>query len=316
MEDLKILKEIIENKEIRTFFQPIVDVNNLKIIGYEALSRGPAGSPLERPDVMFDVAAKYNLLWQLEYLCRVLAIENASRLGLKDLLFLNVDPRILKDERFTEGFTYEFLKKYNIRPEQIIFEITEKTAITDYVSFRRILEHYRKQGYKIAVDDTGNGYAGIMLIAEIRPQFIKLDMGLIRNIDKDELRQMVCQMMVNFSKLTNMKIISEGVETEDELNTLIKIGCEYVQGYYLGRPCETLSDISPNIMEKIENKKRENGRIIFNTSKTFPIGNIARLDKGVPAGTKSRDVKQIKEIFSKRYTIGNGSCSRTLQFPS
>jgi hypothetical protein len=82
------------------------------------------------------------------------------------------------------------------------------------------------------------------------------------------------------------------------------------------RPCETLSDISPNIMEKIENKKRENGRIIFNTSKTFPIGNIARLDKGVPAGTKSRDVKQIKEIFSKRYAIGNGSCSRTLQVPS
>ncbi|CDF58943.1 GGDEF domain-containing protein [Thermobrachium celere] len=296
MDELRELQRIISERNIRTFFQPIVNVKSVKVLGYEALSRGPEGSILERPDKLFDVAKKYGLLWELEYLCRTLAIERAKENNISEYLFLNVDPQIIKDPKFKEGFTNEFLRTNNLSPDNIIFEITEKTAIEDYKSFREVLEHYKKQGYKIAIDDTGEGYSGFRLITETKPQFIKLDMALIRNIDKDSFKQALCKNLLSLSRITNMKLIAEGVETIDELSFLIEAGVELVQGYLIARPSQSINDIDEKIKDQIIFLINEKTKKLTYNAKTCPIGKIVRFDIPVKEDTKGKD---IKEHFNK-----------------
>ncbi|WDC85496.1 GGDEF domain-containing protein [Caloramator sp. mosi_1] len=301
MDKYKELRKILDERDIRTFFQPIIDVKNAKIVGYEALSRGPIGSILERPDVLFETAKQCGLLWETEYLCRTLAIERAKRNKISQYLFLNVDPQIIKDSKFRDGFTTEFLKLYNLSPDNIIFEITEKTAVEDYKAFREVLEHYIKQGYKIAIDDTGAGYSGFRLITETKPQFIKLDMGLIRDIDKDSFKQALCKNLLSLSKITNMKLIAEGVETINELSFLIEIGVEFVQGYYLAKPSENISDLSQEIKDKLIFLQNEKSKKLTYNAKTCPIGKIVRFDTPIEETTKC---KNVKEYFDKSSVQG------------
>lgn len=301
MDKYNELKKILEERNIRTFFQPIVDIKNVKIVGYEALSRGPVGSILERPDILFDTAKECGLLWETEYLCRTLAIERAKKNKISEYLFLNVDPQIIKDSKFRDGFTTEFLKLYNLSPDNIIFEITEKTAVEDYKAFREVLEHYVKQGYKIAIDDTGAGYSGFRLITETKPQFIKLDMGLIRDIDKDSFKQALCKNLLSLSRITNMKLIAEGVETINELSFLIEIGVEFVQGYFLAKPSESIVGLSEEIKEKILFLQKEKSKKLTYNAKTCPIGKIVRFDVPIEETTKC---KNVKEYFNKNSAQG------------
>lgn len=238
------LKRILHSEEITTVFQPIVSLQNGSIIGYEALSRGPKNSFLQYPDKLFATAEKNNMLWALEYLCRKKAIEKACSMEINKFLFLNVDPLIIKDEKFKKGFTKDFLHQYNISPESIIFEITERTAIEDYSSFKAALNNYVEQGYKIAIDDTGAGYSGLKMLSEVKPHYIKIDMDLIRDIDKDSFKQALIKCFVTLSEVTNMKLIAEGIETYEELITLINMGVYAGQGYFIQRPTENTLEIT------------------------------------------------------------------------
>jgi len=235
------IQNIIDKRAIRTLFQPIVHVITGGIVGYEALSRGPQGSRYERPDNLFAAANLCNLLWEVEVLCRTMAIERACALGLQSNLFLNVDPRVIHDPKFRVGVTGDLLKHLPLTPQQIVFEVTEKAAITDYAMFREVLAHYVCQGYRVAIDDTGAGYSGLRTITEIRPQFIKLDMAIIRGVATDTLKQEVVRHMQALAKVTGMTLVAEGVETDSELTTLIGLGVHFVQGYLLGMPVEQLA---------------------------------------------------------------------------
>jgi len=241
METRHEIESIIAKRAIRTLFQPIVQVLTGSIIGYEALSRGPQGSRFERPDNLFAAANLCNMLWEVEVLCRTLALERACALGLQANLFLNVDPRVIHDPKFRVGVTAGLLRHLTLTPQQIIFEVTEKAAITDYDMFREILAHYVSQGYRVAIDDTGAGYSGLRTITEIRPHFIKLDMAIIRGVAADALKQEVVRHMQALAKVTGMTLVAEGVETDSELATLVCLGVEYVQGYLLARPMEHLA---------------------------------------------------------------------------
>ncbi|KPU46077.1 phytochrome-like protein cph2 [Oxobacter pfennigii] len=286
------LKNMLAAKEVHTHFQPIVSLTDGHVIGYEALSRGKIGSILENPDTMFEIAHKYNMTWELELLCRIKAVNNAQTMPSEKKLFLNVDPGVIKDENFKRGFTQDFLLNNNIDPNNIIFEITEKTAIEDYKTFRMLLENYVEQGYKIAIDDTGAGYSGLKLLAETHPQYIKIDMDLIRNIDKDSFKQSLLISFLDFSQVTNMKIIAEGIETLDELNTLINIGIPYGQGFYLHKPCKKFAELPQSLKEHIANANRRKSSKYFNNSETEIVGNIIRYDSSILPDTLCKDVKE------------------------
>lgn len=127
--------DMLENRAIQTVFQPIVSLQDGSLYGFEALTRGPVNTPLQNPEYLFNYAMEQDQLWDLEYLCRTKALESAHELELKGKLFLNVNPNIMSDEKFRQGFTKEYLSKYAIDPETIVFEITEKEAAssTDFV---------------------------------------------------------------------------------------------------------------------------------------------------------------------------------------
>ena len=174
------LQDILNHKGISAVFQPVVSLTDAGVIGYEALSRGPQGSILQQPDALFSAAHRFDLVWELEYLCRAEALEKAKNIIPEKMIFINVDPQIINDPRFQKGHTREILNRFQANAGNVIFEITEKTAIEDYQSFCRILDNYTSQGYKIAIDDTGSGYSGLKMLAQIHPHFIKVDMGMIR----------------------------------------------------------------------------------------------------------------------------------------
>ncbi len=294
------LESILDNKDIYTVYQPIVSLLDATIIGYEALSRGPEESPLQSPDKLFKAAQTYKKTWELEQLCRIKAIERASNIEKDRHLFINVDPHIFKDEKFKKGFTKEFLLANNVSPDCIVFEITEKTCIEDYKGFRQALDNYVDQGYKIAVDDTGSGYSGLKMLNETKPHFIKIDMDLIRNVNTDSFKQSLIECFVKLSDATNMKLIAEGIETEEELKTLISLGVYAGQGFFIARPAGTFLDISRSVRDLIIrcNKLKSN---MHNSNYSNHIGEIVRYDKPFSPDTHC---KVVKEYFDENDITG------------
>ncbi len=291
--------DILKNKKINTYFQPIISLKNGEIIGYEALSRGPIDGLLHLPETLFDCAKIMNKVWELDLLCRIKAIERAKEIIGDKYLFINIEPDIIKDPEFKRGFTKEYLEAYQISPENIIFEITEHQAVLDFRGFREIIDNYKGQGYRIAIDDAGDGYSGLRMLAEIRPNFVKIDMGLIRNIDKDMMKKELLRSIQSFSRITNIKLIAEGIETIDELRTLIEIGIEYGQGYFIQKPNPSFIQLNPRIMQTILHINEVTTEAERNGS-SRPIGALVRRDTAVFVNDSCH---RINDIFNESYNL-------------
>lgn len=222
------LRTSLRDRGVYVDYHPIVVTETREIFGYEALARGVMRS-LRSPEVMFDVAAEADLVWELSRLCRSRAIEGIdSRLHGKELLFINVDPHDFNDPAFNENEIAS--------PERVVIEITERTAIKDYPKFRDRLKAFRDRGFRFAVDDAGSGYAGLGSIANLEPDFIKLDISLINAIDTNFIKQNLVETMVKFANDHGAMVIAEGVERAEEFNTVKQLGVHLVQGFYLHRP--------------------------------------------------------------------------------
>jgi diguanylate cyclase (GGDEF)-like protein len=296
--DSHLLSKILEGKHIIPVYQPIVSFADGQIYGYEALSRISNNKFQMNIEQMFRVADIVNKSWELETLCRTKSLKYFANIDKK--LFINVNSNILHDEKFREGFTKSRINKYGLDADNIIFEITERVAILNSNVFLSSINHYKCQNYGIAIDDFGAGYSGLNILADIRPNFIKLDMNLIRNIDKDRIKQLLCKAMVDFCKSADIQMIAEGIETEEELKTVIKLNVDFGQGYFLGIPQEPFSYIAPEKVELIKRyqDKNYNEKI---TSSVYPI--IGHLSK--PGYTFSPDEKvdDIYEILRLNPTI-------------
>jgi EAL domain-containing protein (putative c-di-GMP-specific phosphodiesterase class I) len=209
-----------------------------EVYGYEALARGHSRG-LRSPEVMFGVAEEANLIWELSRLCRRRAVEGMhTQLEPHQLLFLNIDPHDFRDPSFRALDPDELGIEH---PERVVLEITERTAITDYPMFQKYLADFRERGFRFAVDDAGSGYAGLGSIANLSPDFIKLDISLISNIDSNFMKQNLVETMVAFANDHGIRVIAEGVERQEEYDTVKQIGVHLTQGFlfhnprYLGR---------------------------------------------------------------------------------
>jgi len=227
------LRAALRDRAVYVDYHPIVVAGTREVFGYEALARGKMRA-LRSPEVMFEVAAEADLIWELSRLCRARAVEGMqSRLGPGELLFLNVDPHDFADPVFNEEFESEIAD-----PRRVVIDITERTAIKDYPKFRERLKALRARGYRFAVDDAGSGYAGLGSIANLEPDFIKLDMSLINCIDTNFIKQNLVETMVRFANDQKAMVIAEGVERAEEFETVKQLGVHLVQGFYLHRPEE------------------------------------------------------------------------------
>lgn len=290
------LQRIIREERIRTLFQPVVCLRTGKVFGFEALSRGPEESPLVFPEALFACAKQCHMLWELEILCRKKAIERSKSFIHDYHLFLNVDPQVLNDAKFQDGFTAEFLRDNQLGKDRIIFEITEKTSVEDYINFRKIIDHYRCQGFSIALDDTGAGYSGLKTVVEVHPNFMKIDMGLIRNIDKDQFKRLLIKQFCEFSRITNIEVIAEGIETFDELNEVIDIGIPFGQGYLLRRPSAEIGEANIESVNFIKERNKKKSYYFFNSPVTLLARQVTRFDKPFTPDTTGLELLHYFEL--------------------
>ncbi len=286
------IKKVIEQKDIRTFYQPIIRLENGTVIGYEALSRGPQNSPLESPAFLIEQSELCNLSWEIEMLMRKLSIERACDLGPEQLLFINVDPYAIADAKFEKGITKEVLAQYGISPKNVVMELTERSAIYDYEGFKKALKNYVEQGFNIAIDDAGEGYSGMNRIIETRPQYLKLDMNIIRCLEIDNFKQAIVKSFVQLSLETNIKLIAEGIETKEELKTLIRLGVYAGQGYYFQRPCpQMLSLTQEHINEILKYNQIATSHNVYHSEYHY-IGNIVEHQTNYPSHTLTKTIIQ------------------------
>jgi EAL domain-containing protein (putative c-di-GMP-specific phosphodiesterase class I)/GGDEF domain-containing protein len=222
------LKDTLREGAVYIVYHPIVVTETREVYGYEALARGQSRA-LRSPEVLFGVAEEANLIWELSRLCRRRAIEGMdAHLRDGEFLFINIDPHDFRDPTFR----YLDLDELGVEdPDRIVLEITERTAITDYPTFQGYLKEFRDRGFRFAVDDAGSGYAGLGSIANLEPDFIKLDISLISGIDANFMKQNLVETMVQFANDHDIKVIAEGVEREEEWETVRRLGVHFTQGF-------------------------------------------------------------------------------------
>jgi PAS domain S-box-containing protein len=225
----RVLSVMTENA-IRPVFQPIVNIITLEVGGYEALSRfdlasGAGGSP----EQWFAAAEEAGLRSQLEIHAIRKAVAHAYQLPSAAFLSLNASPETLLREDFSRMVEA-------LHGECLVVEVTEHAAVEDYEPLQRAINRLRRHGVRLAIDDAGAGFASLKHIVHLLPEFIKLDLFLIRNIHEDPVKRAVVAGMLGVAAQIGGKVIAEGVETADELSVLRELGVEWVQGYYFGRP--------------------------------------------------------------------------------
>jgi EAL domain-containing protein (putative c-di-GMP-specific phosphodiesterase class I) len=224
------LKAVLEDRAFHIVFQPIVDLETRDVVGFEALTRFTDGTP---PDIRFADATRLGLGDDFELAAILKAMGEATRLPAGAFLSLNISPAVAL------GSGDQLRGSLSGMGRQIVLELTEHLPIDDYGLLRTAIE--RLGPVQIAVDDAGAGYASLRHILELRPAFAKLDISLVRGIDSDELRQAMAAGIQYYALRTGCRLIAEGVETEDEADTLRALGVDFGQGYLFGRP-EPLHD--------------------------------------------------------------------------
>jgi diguanylate cyclase (GGDEF)-like protein len=237
-EQLSALSSILAQSGLHSLFQPIISLSERRILGYEALSRGPSNSPLHSPVALFAVARQAGRLSELEIACRQSACRRFNEQKLPGKLFLNVSPESLLEAAHQPGRTLQLLQDFGIAPNQVVIELTEQTPTDDFQLLHTALHHYRAMGFSIALDDLGAGYSSLRLWSELRPDYVKIDRHFIDGIHQDALKREFVGSILQIAKASRAQVIAEGIELPEELAVLTEMGVDLVQGYLLCRPQE------------------------------------------------------------------------------
>ena len=233
------LRDIIKYRKLTALFQPIINLKTGEFYGYEGLIRGPSDSELHSPISLFGAATEHNLLFDIEMLSRQIVLEAFVQANLPGNLFLNVSPETLLHPSFKNGCTLGFLNALGLSPERVVIEITENQPTYDFERMRHALFHYRAMGFKIAIDDLGEGFSSLRLWSELQPEFIKIDMHFVQGVNSDPIKLQFLKSIQLIAQSCGTKVIAEGIETALELATIRDIEIMFGQGYFIARPTPT-----------------------------------------------------------------------------
>lgn len=222
------IEQIIHDGAIRMVYQPVLDLTDGGLVGVEALARFP-GDPPQGPDRWFADAEQVGLGITLELCAVTAALDSLQHLPKTAFLAVNVSPATLLSAQLSDVLRDEPLTR-------LVIELTEHVPVEDYETVNAVAEVLRQRGARVAIDDTGAGYAGFRHLISLKPDIVKLDISLTRGIDHDPGRRALASALVQFTRDTGSQLIAEGVETTDELETLHRLRVGWAQGYHLGRP--------------------------------------------------------------------------------
>jgi len=285
------IQSIISNKLITTVFQPIFDVENEIIVGYEALTRGPKNTDLYSPEVLFEKAQEYNLLSELELLCRASAINRFVELKLVGKLFINICLNVMLNKDHPYGETIKLVEKSGLSPQQVVIEISEKSPFPNSDILLRALNKYRKFGFDIAIDDVGVGYSGLKQWSYLRPDIVKIDRYFIDRCDQDVMKREFLKILFELGRISNAHIIAEGIETKEEFEMLRELGMVYSQGFFLAKPNENPITTFPVLDVSSSIEKHSN------------IETIASLVTATTTVEHNQNVNYVYDIFAENLNI-------------
>jgi EAL domain-containing protein (putative c-di-GMP-specific phosphodiesterase class I) len=228
--------------DLTLVFQPIVDLAGATIAGYEALSRFPGTAG---PDVWFAAAAEAGVAAELEALAITKALAAVPGLPDNTFLTINVSPHLLGTDLVQGAFAR--------RPDlhRVVVELTEHTPMDDLSGLTAQTAALRERGALIALDDTGNGYAGLRQMAALRPQLVKLDRTLVSDADVDPVRMALAEMVGEFAGRIDAWLLAEGLETTAELAAFMRLGVPLGQGWVLGRPTPGFAPLDPRVADLV-----------------------------------------------------------------
>lgn len=233
---LSEVRNILRERTVRTLFQPIVQLPQRETVGYEALSRGPEGSYLESAENLFGFTERAGMLGDVELLCLERALGRATRLPARSVLFVNLSMLGLEYiESDADGLLGRFAAAGR-SPSECVLEITERTYAESPTRLRERLIELRKHGFRIAIDDMGTGYSALHVLADLQPDFIKLDKMLVRGLASEPIKRNLVSAITGFARTSKSVVIAEGVEREDEVEVLQELGVELQQGFIFGYP--------------------------------------------------------------------------------
>ena len=229
------LDRLIDQRSFDLHFQPLVAIDRADIFGFEALTRAPADGPLHSPLVLFEAAARLGRLVELERLIMQRAIQRFKALGLPGQLFLNVTADTLLGARTLAAE----LAELGLPTSRVVIELTETRPIDDLAQLDTALQALRDRGFRIALDDLGEGFASLRRWMQMRPDFVKIDRHFIDGIAQEPLKQQFVRSIVEMAATSGCEVVAEGLEQEPDLDVLRRLGITICQGYLFARPSAT-----------------------------------------------------------------------------
>lgn len=230
------LEAILARRALHVLFQPILDLVNGRIFGYEALIRGPSDGPLHAPDALFRAAALLQRVPQLDAACMQAILAAGVERRLTGLLFVNVSPASLLHPDLSAEAIVDWLQQHGLATSQVVLELTESMPGFEYASLRDTVQRLRGIGLGIAMDDLGEGSSSLRLWSEIKPSYVKLDKHFVAGIHQDPHKVHFVRSIQQLAENAAAQVIAEGVELAAELRLVREIGIRYGQGYLIGRP--------------------------------------------------------------------------------
>lgn len=232
------LIDMLEGGRFTSHFQPIVSAADpSRIVGQEALFRGfeADGTPIS-PARIFDQGRRANLLFQLDLQARRSAIREAARHQLDTPIFINFNPASIYDPAFCLRSTMRAIDEAGFDHGRIVFEVVESDSVAQPQQLAKILDFYRSMGFKVALDDLGAGYGSLNLLHMLKPDIVKLDMALVRDVDREPYKATMTAKILELARELGIQTIAEGIETAGECDWLRAHGADYLQGYLFARP--------------------------------------------------------------------------------
>jgi EAL domain-containing protein (putative c-di-GMP-specific phosphodiesterase class I)/GGDEF domain-containing protein len=232
------LGKVLEERSLTTVFQPIFGFREGRMLGHEALVRGPQGSLIQSPVELFAAAEQDGVAIELNVLCVQEILRAFAQRAIAGTLFLNVSPRIIMQRGFSQERAGRFMKQLGIEPDRVVIELTEDYPALDFRLVHEALMLYRSMGFRVAIDDLGEGFASLRLWSELRPEYVKADKHFVTGISRDPVKMQFLRAIQHIAESSGSQVIAEGIESADDFRVVKDIGIACGQGWFIGRPTE------------------------------------------------------------------------------
>lgn len=251
-------KLMLSNDSFFSMFQPLVSVATRQTRAFECLIRGRDSSGVIPAPRLLSAARVMGIVHELDVAAWRSAIRRGAALAKQGhQLFVNFTPSSIADLKFGLQDAVATCKEYGVPFQNLVFEVTEGEQISDIAQLERIVNGYRAEGAKVALDDLGSGYSSILHLADLLPDFVKLDQGLVRGAHGDYVRSVLLKAITDAAHDLGIQVVAEGVETEEDLKFCIAIDADLVQGYFLARPAESPQPVAVEALDTLASWVRE-----------------------------------------------------------